>query len=119
MNRWLLTERLVELLPEDRCTIVEHAQMSWWFNPSKNGGYRLSAEGYDIMANVLEFECWSVDAPVNLKLILELEQKLTNPYYIDIKHKKLILFGSQEAMMANLHGNLARWLQLLINRRST
>jgi hypothetical protein len=50
--------------------------------------------------------------------MVELDKKLTTPYYIDAKKKQLVLFGSREAMMATLHGDIRRWLELL-DRRNT
>ena len=113
MQRRNLTERLVALLPDSEKITVDKAMLAWWKNFRDSGGYRLTADGYAIMAGVLEFEHWRVASPANLKMLVELDKKLTSPYYFDAKKKELILFGSREAMMATLHGDIKRYLELL------
>ena len=44
----------------------------------------------------------------NKRIILGLDRKLNFPYYYG--RKRLSFFGSQEAMMANLTGDLEQWL---------
>ena len=116
MNRRQLTERLIELLPEERKIPIDEAQQFWWINPRNTGGFRLSKTGFDIMHRELEFEHWTVTSPANLRLLLELDKKLQSPYYVDAKKKELVLFGSREAMMATLHGDVKRYLDLLERR---
>jgi hypothetical protein len=117
MNRQDLTNKLVELLPDNKKITVNEAMFSWWMNPRSTGGYRLTDEGYNTMAKILEFEHWTISAPANLKLILELDKKLQSPYYVKTKKKEIVLFGSRDAMMASLHGDLKRYIELL-DRRS-
>lgn len=117
MNRKALTERIVALLPQQESVTVDEAMQLWWVNPRKTGGYRLTTEGFAILAGVLEFESWTVKAPANLKLLLELDKKVQHPYYVDTKKNQVTLFGSKDAMMASLHGDVRRWLELL-DRRS-
>ena len=49
-----------------------------------------------------------------MKTLLALDRKLQHPYYIDYKFSsnniKLVLFDSKEAMLANLYGNLTKFL---------
>lgn len=118
MKRDQFTVKLIELLPESKKISFDRARIEWWFNPSKNGGFRLTSEGYSILASVLEFENWRVATHPNLRLLLDLEKKLEVPYFVNAKKKELILFGSKEAMMATLHGDVKRWLELLQNRNS-
>ncbi len=118
MNRERFTVKLIELLPDSKKIPFDQARLEWWFNPSKNGGFRLTLEGYNVMASVLEFEHWRVATHPNLRLLLDLEKKLEVPYYVGTKKKELILFGSKEAMMATLHGDVKRWLDLLHNRNN-
>jgi hypothetical protein len=116
VTRLQLTQRIVALLPDSERISVDEAMMTWWKNIRENGGYRLTNDGYAVLAGVLEFEHWCVEAPPNHRLMIELDKKLVNPYYIDGKKKQLVLFGSREAMMANLHGDVRRWLELLERR---
>jgi len=92
--------------------------LAWWVNPRRNGGMRLTTEGFYIMSDVLDIEHWTIAAPVHLKLLLELDKKLQSPYYVNTKKKEVVLFGSRDAMMANLHGDLKRYIELLDRRSS-
>ena len=114
--RELLTKNCIDALPESEKLPLDMAMRTWWRNFSKDGGFRLTPEGFIIFAGILEVEHWRVPSPANLKLLIELDNKLTSPYYIDTKKKELVLFGSKEAMMANLHGDIKRWLELLQHR---
>jgi len=118
MQRRDLTARLVALLPDSEKISVNEAMLAWWKNFRGTGGYRLTPDGYAIMAGVLEFENWKINAPANHRLMVELDKKLTTPYYIYEKKKQLVFVGSREAMMATLHGDIRRWLELL-DRRNT
>ena len=51
------------------------------------------------------------------KTLLDLDRKLKHPYYIDLKkfntsleQVSLVLFDSKEAMLANLYGDLHKFL---------
>ena len=49
----------------------------------------------------------------NQQLILALDRKLQMPYYIVVAKgipKKIIFFGSKEAVLVNLYGNLEKFL---------
>lgn len=118
MDRQQLTQRALELLPEDKRISLNDAMIYWWVNPRKSGGYRLTTEGYNVFGDKLEFENWRIEAPANLRLLLELDKKLGAPYYVNSRKRELVLFGSRDAMMANLHGDIKRYLELL-ERRST
>lgn len=117
MNRQQLTINLLESVPDNHGVSVDEAMQLWWVNPRLNGGMRLTNEGFRIMSDVLEVEHWTISAPVHLKLLLELDKKLQSPYYVNTKKKEVVLFGSRDAMMASLHGDLKRYIELL-DRRS-
>jgi hypothetical protein len=112
-----LTTDLVELLSDEDRTSVESAMSTWWFNIRKNGGMRLTAVGHDILVKKLQLENYTYSIPDPLiftkKLILKLDRKMQMPYYISATKgipKKVILFGSREAIMINLYGNLEQFL---------
>jgi hypothetical protein len=47
-------------------------------------------------------------------MLLNLDRKLQLPYYIVVKKKlpvKIVMFGSKEAMLARLYGNLDKFLE--------
>ena len=112
-----LTEELINLLPEeDRAdlTTITHA---WWFNTRRNGGMRLTAVGYQAFKEQLDLEHYSydIDNPMlfTQQTILKLDRKMQMPYYIEATKgipKRIVFFGSKEAVMVNLYGNLQQFL---------
>ena len=112
-----LTEELVVLLPEEQRISPETAFRAWWYNLRSTGGMRLTAVGYHTFVEQLDLERYSypVDNPLlfNQQTILKLDRKMQMPYYIHaIKGmpKQIIFFGSKEAVMVNLYGNLQQFL---------
>ena len=112
-----LTEELINLLPEEQRISVASAIPSWWCNLRRNGGMRLTSLGYQVFADDLELEHYSyaINDPLlfNQQTILKLDRKMQMPYYIEAKKgipKRIIFFGSKEAVMVNLYGNLQQFL---------
>jgi hypothetical protein len=112
-----LTTELVSLLPQELCVSVKTATSTWWFNLRKNGGLRLTGTGYHAFVEVLKIEHYSytIDDPIqfNQHTILKLDRKMQMPYYVHAVKgvpKKIIFFGSREAVMVNLYGNLQQFL---------
>lgn len=113
-----LTQELVNLIPGDQAPTVESIFPIWWYNLRKNGGMRLTTTGYTTFVKILDLEHYeyTIDDPItfNQQIILNLDRKLQMPYYIyAVKGvpRKIVFFGSREAMMANLYGNLNRFLE--------
>ena len=112
-----LTEELVKQLDPDSDVTVVQAMHTWWFNIRKNGGMRLTGPGYAVFAeqlNLARYE-WPIQDPhqFNQRRLLDLDRKMQMPYYIhSVKGipKKVIMFGSQEAVWINLHGDLEKFL---------
>lgn len=118
-TREQLTRRALELLPQQHQIPFDQARHTWWMNTRRRGGFRLSRAGFTVMTEILELEHWRIDIPrLSLNNILQFDQKLETPYYIDQKAGDLVLFGSREAVMANLHGDVVRWIQLMSRRDS-
>lgn len=112
-----LTAELIKLLPDEQRISVESAIPAWWFNLRKNGGMRLTKLGHDVFVKVLELENYgyNIDDPMqfNQTVILDLDRKMQMPYYIHAVKgipRKIVFFGSREAVMANLYGNLKQFL---------
>jgi hypothetical protein len=112
-----LTEELIALLPDEQQISVELAIPTWWFNIRRNGGMRLTSIGYHTFVDDLELEHYSytIDNPLvfTQHTILKLDRKMQMPYYISAVKgipKKIIFFGSKEAVMINLYGNLQQFL---------
>lgn len=113
-----LTEKLVKQLDPELGFTIKSAMHTWWFNLRRNGGMRLSGTGYQAFVRDLELEHYeySIQDPMqfNQLMILDLDRKMQMPYYIHAVKgvpKKIIFFGSREAVMVNLYGNLKKFLE--------
>ena len=112
-----LTAELVSQLPEHLAVSVDTAMKTWWFNLRKNGGLRLTGPGHQTFVKDLNLEHYeyAIADPMlfNQQTILDLDRKMQMPYYISATKgipKKIVLFGSREAVMVNLYGNLQQFL---------
>lgn len=114
-NKLNLTQALVDLLPEDHSLTVNEALILWYVNIRPEGGLRLTNTGF-MAFKVLGLESWRIPLEdlkntINKKILLELDRKMTYPYYIDFKAKELICYSSKEAMFATLYSSLADFLK--------
>jgi hypothetical protein len=112
-----ITDELVALLPDRKKISADSAMRSWWFNLRKNGGMRLTTMGHQTFVQDLALEHYeyAIDNPMlfNQQTILDLDRKMQMPYYISATKgipKKIVFFGSKEAVMVNLYGNLKQFL---------
>jgi hypothetical protein len=112
-----LTEDLIELLSEEDSVSMSFAMSAWWFNIRHRGGMRLTGIGYRTFIEDLDLEhyAYPIDNPLlfNQQTILKLDRKMQMPYYIDVVKKipkRIVFFGSREAVMVNLYGNLQQFL---------
>jgi hypothetical protein len=122
MSKSKLTKRLIELLPEDHKISLDEAMLHWYTNIRNNGGFRLTVFGYQAM-KILGLESWSVELTdikitMDKTMLLDLDRKLTYPYFIDYKKKVIIFYSSKEAMMATMYGSIKNWLDQMPDRRS-
>jgi hypothetical protein len=65
----------------------------------------LEIESYNMAIDIEEFD---------RQMLLDLDRKLQMPYYIVVKKKlpiTIVMFGSREAMLARLYGNLDKFLE--------
>ena len=115
-----LTEELVKQLDPDSDTTVKQAMRTWWFNLRKNGGMRLTGPGYTVFTEQLDLARyeWPIQDPHGLtqRRLLDLDRKLHMPYYLHAVKgipKTIVFFGSKEAVMLNLYGDLNRFLDTL------
>ena len=112
-----LTKELIALLPEEQQIGVTSTMHTWWFNIRRDGGMRLTGMGYQAFVEELDLEhyAYTIDNPLlfTQQTILKLDRKMQMPYYIHAVKgipKKIIFFGSKEAVMVNLYGNLQQFL---------
>ena len=121
-NRKLsITVGLLDRVPESRREVLDQALITWWANIRPQGGLRLTHHGYEMLHDVLNMESWALDlsdsphrARLDKRIILALDRKLQWPYYLDFnsrsKTRRIVFFGSREAMMATMYGDLEQWL---------
>ena len=112
-----LTQELVALLPKEQRISPTSAFNAWWYNLRSTGGLRLTTIGYITFVDYLDlaqYEFRIEDAhEFNLRMVIALDRQLELPYYIVIKKGiplSVIFFGSKEAMLVNLYGNLQKFL---------
>lgn len=115
-----ITQELINLLPEDQRPSIDSILPLWWYNLRRNGGMRLTTAGYDAFVKNLEIQNYKFDIKdptvFTQQTILSLDRKLKMPYYIHAVKgipKHIVFFGSQEAMLANLFGDLEKFLSSL------
>jgi len=112
-----LTKKLVSQLSEEKRISVESARISWWYNVRPTGGLRLTHTGFQTLADDLDLDFYEykIIDPIkfNQNTILALDRKLQMPYYLVISKgvpKAIAFFGSKEAVLANLYGDLEKFL---------
>jgi len=119
-RRLEIVQRLMPLVPMEYQQSIESVMRTWWANIRRDGGMRLTDLGYEIMHDVLRLESWELDLRdrdhtiFTKRLIVDLDRKLKWPYYIEVsikkKRRRMVFFGSREAMMATMYGDLKQWL---------
>ena len=112
-----LTEELVNQLDPELGHTVKRSMHTWWFNIRNNGGMRLTTNGYHVLCEELGLAHYEfpINDPhdFNQHMILAMDRKLQMPYYIHAVKgipKRIVFFGSQEAVMINLYGDLKKYL---------
>ena len=112
-----LTEELIRLLPEEDRVSLSATMHTWWFNIRRTGGMRLTSLGHQVFVEELELEhyAYNIDDPTSItqQIILKLDRQMQMPYYIHAVKgipKKLVFFGSKEAVMINLYRDLTHFL---------
>ena len=78
---------------------------------------RLTSVGYQAFCEALDIVSYeyNINDPTefNQHMILDLDRKIQTPYYISATKgipKKVIFFGSKEAVMIQLYGDLKQYL---------
>ena len=109
-----LTQLLIDQLPEHNRAPVDEIYPIWWQNLRSGGGMRLTDRGYDAFCNLLQLEHYYFPlAGLDLHTVIAMDRKLQLPYYVEFRKRvsyNLILFGSQEAVLINLYGDLKKFL---------
>jgi hypothetical protein len=114
-NKSQLTQQLLDQLPEEERPSFEWALKSWWQDLRDDGGLRLSISGYDTFKFLsIEQHAFDFTKVLSPSLLMTLNRKLDCPYYLKAgKTPKLIIFGSQQAIMYAMYGDLEKFLRYL------
>lgn len=79
---------------------------------------RLTASGFSAFTTALDLARyeWPISDPkvITQRVILALDRKLRMPYYMLASKgipRKIVFFGSEEAVWINLYGNIERFLE--------
>jgi len=111
-----LTQAVIEQLPDGHGMDVNTAMKVWWYNIRSNGGLRLTELGYFTFKKIMDLESYSMEIDwetFDRMTVLKLDRKLQMPYYIEVNKKipkNIVFFGSREAMIARLYGDLNKFL---------
>lgn len=114
-NKVEITTALIKQYTVDNKPGLNWALTNWWQNTRANGGMRLSQTGH-LAFQKLQIKYYQFEIPkaqLRPKLLLLLDQRLQNPYYILSSRQKPVIYfyGSKEALMVNLYGDLERFLE--------
>ena len=111
-----LTQAVIDQLPEGHGMDIAVAMKIWWYNIRISGGLRLTELGYFTFKKIMDLESYSMEIDwetFDRMTILKLDRRLQMPYYIEVNKKipkNIIFFGSREAMLARLYGDLNKFL---------
>ena len=116
LNKFQLTQELITRYPD--APSLDDAMATWWQNIRNDGGLRLAYQGFYVFENLLELSSYTFELSEKLltpKNLLAMDRLMTCPYYMvnNRKLNKLVMFGSKEAMMATLHGDMQRFINSL------
>jgi hypothetical protein len=116
LNKITLTQELIHHYPD--APTLEEAMRSWWQNLREDGGLRLTDMGYLVFSNYLELSRYTFKLPEKILIprnLIALDRHMASPYYIanNRRHNSIVMFGSREALMATLHGDIQRFINSL------
>jgi hypothetical protein len=128
MNRAAYKETITKVVLEHCDQTIwnfEKAIKSWWYNPRKDGGLRLTQVGdlefryADLENHTHNFNTKKISKSY-YQFVLELDKKMKCPYYMDIDAKTktpfIRLYDSRISMMLNLYGDIDSYLNSIKGR---
>ncbi len=111
-----ITQKILELLPDQHRVSLDTAMHTWWRNIRPQGGLALTERGLVIFKDLAEIECHEFVIPkdqmINQGMLLRLDRGQEWPYHLDRK-RRITFFGSKEAMMMALFGNFNNYVDHL------
>ena len=116
LDKQQLTQQLWTQLPPDDRPSLGFAIRNWWQDNREDGGLRLSLHGLDIFQKILKIESheYEFSRALSPSLLMTLSRKLDCPYFLrGGKTNRLVLFGSEQAMMYAMYGDMEKFLRYL------
>ena len=92
----------------------QEAMIMWWANIKATGGFKLTKFGFEVFKKELDLESHTLEVnptEVTTKFLLNLDKKITTPYYLE--KKRIHLFGTADAVNAIMHGSISQYLHSL------
>jgi hypothetical protein len=114
-DKLAITQALIaQLKPDDRLD-VNTAMRDWWQNIRSGSGLRLTVDGYATMKQlgVASYHFDIRPDQLTPRLLVQLDQRLHDPYFLKADRRRpwIEFYGSREALLANLYGDLSRFLE--------
>jgi|694.fasta_scaffold110969_6 hypothetical protein len=111
------TLRVLTQLPAGHSWDINSAMTHWWKDVRPNSGLRLSTQGHEILQD-LKIESWEFKmpsgTPARPQHLVVLNRCVTRPYYLNIgKNVNITFYGSKEATMFSLYGDIDRFVNAL------
>lgn len=111
------TQQILNQVPAEARIEFDHAMQAWWQDIRPDSGFRLTYAGFKAFKDV-GIEHYEFDVPPSTPArpihFITLNKKLTCPYFLSLgKKPQIILFGSKEATMYSLYGDIERFVQSL------
>lgn len=113
------TLQVLSELPPGHPWDINSAMQLWWKDSRPNSGLRLSRSGHEILQE-LKIESWEFKVPdgtpARPQHLVVLNRYVTRPYYLNIgKNVHITFYGSKEATMFSLYGNIDLFVNALKN----
>jgi hypothetical protein len=111
--------RVLALLPGE--LDPEQVERSWFCDVRRNGGWRLTDQGLAAFDSA-GIQRWRVplgETSLDRRLILEMNRRIRWPYYLSVRPYEIWLFSDQDAVMAQLYGDIRAWVTNLEHPRPT
>jgi hypothetical protein len=114
-----ITQELIKAWPNNQAPALEKALVDWYVNIRDTGGFRLTDEGCSVLIAVLELQHWQLPVDpktITKRVLLDMDRKITFPFYLEKRRRLIVFFSSQEAMMATMYGDIVAWLNGCVPR---